>query len=59
VNPFDATEVFKFPPGTSETDARDAMATLLLKRAVSRQTHAQRRADLAAERPARYSGRGS
>jgi hypothetical protein len=59
VNPFDATEVFKFPPGTSKGDARDAMATLLLKRAAERQAQQQRRADLAAERAARYSGRGS
>jgi hypothetical protein len=56
VNPFDATETFTFPPGTSKADARDQMATLLLKRAVERRAH---RADLAAERSARYSGRGS
>lgn len=59
VNPFDATEVFEFPPGTSKRDARDAMATLLLKRAAERQAQQQRRADLAADRAARYSGRGS
>jgi hypothetical protein len=36
VNPFDESEVFKFPPGTSESDARDAMAALLLQRARER-----------------------
>ncbi len=36
VNPFDESEVFRFPPGTSESDARDAMAALLLQRARER-----------------------
>lgn len=36
-NPFDADEVFEFPPGTPETQARDAVAEVLLKRAMSRQ----------------------
>ena len=36
-NPFDKREVFEFPAGTSEQDARDAMADTLLKRAVERQ----------------------
>ncbi|HEY4214631.1 MAG TPA: hypothetical protein VGM84_24355 [Steroidobacteraceae bacterium] len=35
-NPFDASEVFEFPPGTSQTDARDAVAELLMKRARER-----------------------
>jgi hypothetical protein len=35
-NPFDATEVFEFPPGTSEAEARDAVAELLLQRARDR-----------------------
>lgn len=35
-NPFDRTEKFTFPPGTSKADARDQMATLLLQRAVER-----------------------
>jgi len=35
-NPFDATEVFEFPSGTSETEARDAVADLLLQRAHDR-----------------------
>lgn len=36
VNPFDATEIFKFPSGTPETSVRDAVAELLLKRAHER-----------------------
>jgi hypothetical protein len=36
VNPFDGTEVFEFPPGTSESGAREAVAELLLKRAHER-----------------------
>jgi hypothetical protein len=36
-NPFDDTEVFEFPPGTSEHEARDIVAGLLLKRAMDRQ----------------------
>jgi hypothetical protein len=38
VNPFDRTEVFEFPPGTSKTDARDAVASLLMQRAHERQS---------------------
>ena len=38
-NPFDATEKFTFPPGTSKADARDQMATLLLNRAMERGAH--------------------
>lgn len=37
VNPFDETEVFEFPPGTTEAQARDAVANLLLERARERQ----------------------
>ncbi len=36
-NPFDTDEVFEFPPGTTEAQARDAVADVLLKRAMSRQ----------------------
>ncbi len=36
-NPFDATEVFEFPPGTSEAEARQAVAAVLLQRARDRQ----------------------
>jgi len=36
-NPFDATEVFEFPSGTSEAEARQAVADLLLQRAQDRQ----------------------
>jgi hypothetical protein len=35
-NPFDKTEVFEFPPGTSKADARAAMADSLMKRAIER-----------------------
>ena len=41
-NPFDASEVFEFPPGTTEMEARDAVASLLLERAESRLTPADR-----------------
>lgn len=37
INPFDATEVFEFPTGTTETQARHAVADLLLQRARDRQ----------------------
>jgi len=37
-NPFDASEVFEFPPGTPYSEARDAVAALLLERAHGRQT---------------------
>lgn len=36
-NPFDKREMFEFPAGTSEQEARDAMADMLLKRAIDRQ----------------------
>ena len=36
-NPFDAAEVFEFPSGTSKTEARDAVAQILLERARERQ----------------------
>ena len=36
-NPFDATEIFEFPSGTSDTEARQAVADLLLQRAHDRQ----------------------
>lgn len=36
-NPFDASEVFQFPSGTSETEAHMAVASLLLQRARDRQ----------------------
>jgi hypothetical protein len=45
-NAFDATEVFEFPPGTSESEAREAVAELLLSRA------RERRAERLALRPA-------
>jgi hypothetical protein len=36
-NPFDVTEVFEFPLGTSATEVRQAVANLLLQRAQARQ----------------------
>jgi hypothetical protein len=35
-NAFDATEVFEFPPGTTESEAHEAVAELLLSRARDR-----------------------
>jgi hypothetical protein len=35
-NPFDRTEVFEFPPGTSQAEAREAVAKALLERAQGR-----------------------
>lgn len=54
INPFDGTEVFEFPSNTSETEARQAVAHILLQRAHERQKTAkitrQRRKAAAAER---------
>jgi hypothetical protein len=36
-NPFDASEVFEFPPGTSDDSARESVAAMLLQRARDRQ----------------------
>jgi hypothetical protein len=35
-NPFDASEIFEFPAGTSDADAREAVAGFLLDRASRR-----------------------
>lgn len=35
-NPFDRTEVFEFPAGTTQAEARDAVAKLLMERAQGR-----------------------
>jgi hypothetical protein len=35
-NPFDRTEAFEFPPGTSKAEAREAIAKLLMERAHDR-----------------------
>jgi hypothetical protein len=59
VNPFDKTEKFTFPPGTSKADARDQMAALLLERAVERGAHRPRARKLAAEPRPRSTGHGS
>jgi hypothetical protein len=59
VNPFDRTEKFTFPPGTSKADARDQMATLLLQRAMERGANRPRARKLAAEPRAPSTGHGS
>jgi hypothetical protein len=41
-NPFDATEVFEFPAGTSATDSREQVAQILLQRARERQSQWER-----------------
>lgn len=38
-NPFDANEVFEFPAGTTEAEARDEVAEILMERAMGRQRH--------------------
>ena len=35
-NPFDASEIFEFPAGTSEADAHEAIAGFLIERAARR-----------------------
>ena len=47
-NPFDKSEVFEFPAGTTEQQANDAVADMLLQRAMERQaqydaSHSKRR----------------
>ena len=42
-NPFDASEVFEFPAGTSEADAHEAVAGFLLERATRRGVTGNRR----------------
>lgn len=59
VNPFDKTEKFTFPPGTSKADARDQMATLLLQRAMERGANRPRARKLAAEPRTKSTGHGS
>ncbi len=58
-NPFDPTEKFTFPPGTSKADARDQMATMLLQRAAERGAHLPRSRKVAAEPRKRSTGQGS
>jgi hypothetical protein len=41
INPFDATEVFEFPAGTTPVAARDAVAELLLNRARERRAETE------------------
>jgi hypothetical protein len=48
-NPFDKTEKFTFPPGTSKADAREQMAAMLLQRAAERGANRPRARKLASE----------
>lgn len=41
-NPFDATEVFEFPSGTSDAEGRDKVAQILLQRARERRSQWER-----------------
>ena len=59
VNPFDKSEKFTFPPGTSKAEAREQMANLLLQRAVERGANRPRSRKLAAEPRAPKTGHGS
>jgi hypothetical protein len=56
-NPFDASEVFEFPPGTSEVEARDAVADLLLQRARDRVRHPTQQVRVAHPKPAQFTAR--
>ena len=58
-NPFDPSEKFTFPPGTSKAEAREQMANLLLERAIGRKAHVQKGRKLASDQKAGASGRGS
>jgi len=42
-NPFDASEVFEFPPGTPPHVARDKVADILMARAMERQKYLEKR----------------
>ncbi|HEV2700528.1 MAG TPA: hypothetical protein VGV09_02775 [Steroidobacteraceae bacterium] len=42
VNPFDKTEVFEFPAGTTAAESRDKVAQILLQRAQERQAQLER-----------------
>jgi hypothetical protein len=52
-NPFDASEVFEFPPGTSDDSARELVAAMLLQRA--RDRHATQMATQKATQEAKTS----
>ncbi len=51
-NPFDASEIFEFPAGTSLAEARQSVAALLLERAHDRLDHFQQYPRAAPERAA-------
>jgi hypothetical protein len=56
-NPFDESEVFEFPAGTTETEARDAVATMLLQRAQERLDQAEARQRRNVTRPTKLASR--
>jgi hypothetical protein len=56
VNPFDKTEVFEFPAGTSSDESREKVAQILLQRARERQSHWERIKPEAALRTASLTG---
>jgi hypothetical protein len=59
-NPFDPSEKFRFPPGTSKAEAREQMANLLMERAIGRKAHLPTRSrKLASDQHPVASGRGS
>jgi hypothetical protein len=58
-NPFDKTEKFTFPPGTSKADAREQMAAMLLQRAAERGVNRPKARKLAAEPRKPKAGHGS
>jgi hypothetical protein len=58
-NPFDKTEKFTFPPGTSKADAREQMAAMLLQRAAERGANRPKARKLAAEPRKPKAGHGS
>jgi hypothetical protein len=51
-NPFDASEVFEFPPGTSDDSARESVAAMLLQRARDRHVTQERKKGRAFDNPA-------
>ena len=58
-NPFDHSEVFEFPPGTSPAEARQAVADLLMERARDRHVQFVERKHGALRRASARAGSGS
>ena len=57
-NPFDKREVFEFPHGTSQQEAHDAVANLLLQRAMERRAPAKAPPTVTASGETRSTPRG-